>query len=147
VPAGRDARRLLERLAVRRVLRTRPDRRRYRHTIVAGKGNDSVSGGGGHNVVTVGGGGDAIYGGPLGDAINAGYKFSGNDPILLGSGPHYTGSAAVATGSGNNVVHAKNHARDLIVCQHGNQTTVYADKIDIIIGCANLVLRAPTVRP
>ena len=107
-------------------------------TISAGNGDDTVFGGGGRNAITVGGGDDTIYGGPIGDAITAGLGSQGNDKIYLGNGPSYTGST-VATGQGDDVIHAQNGVKDTISCQRGNGTTVYADHADSVKGCARVI--------
>jgi hypothetical protein len=114
-------------------------------TITAGGGSDTVYGGGGHNTITLGNGLDTIIGGPLGDTIKAG---SGADRFYLGSGLFYTGST-VYSGTGQNVVHAQNGTRDTINCARGNNTTVYADRIDVVTGCAHVIYSAdpnPTFR-
>jgi Ca2+-binding RTX toxin-like protein len=111
-------------------------------SITAGQGNDTVFGGGGQNGISVGGGNDTIYGGPIGDAINAGSGYNGSDQVYLGRGPNYAGSA-VATGTGTNVVHAQNGAKDAISCAPGNNTTVYADKVDAVSKtCAHIIYTA-----
>jgi Ca2+-binding RTX toxin-like protein len=111
-------------------------------TIAAGGGDDTIFGGGGPNTISVGGGDDTIYGGPIGDTISAG---NGDDHIWLGFGPSYTGSK-VSTGSGDDVIHAQNGVKDTISCAKGNGTTVYADRSDVISGCAH-VIYAPDPSP
>jgi Ca2+-binding RTX toxin-like protein len=118
--------------------------------IAAGNGNDTVYGGGGTNNISVGNGDNTIYGGPIGDTIHAGSgKGQGNDIIHLdqnttGTQIQYTGST-VYVAQGDDLVYAQNGTPDTIVCPSGNQTTVYADKVDSTKGCHRVIYTpAPT---
>ena len=108
--------------------------------ITAGKGNDTIYAGGGPNAIDAGCGNDTIDGGPVADAIVAGTSkgCQADDQIYLGLGPSYDGSA-VATGAGDDVIHAQNGVTDYISCGKGNGTTVYADKSDVVKGCARVI--------
>ena len=111
-------------------------------SVTAGNGNDIVYGGSGTNAITVGSGDDTIYGGPIADTIHAGPAGSqGNDRIYLDYGnttSSYRGST-VYVAAGDDLVYATNGVRDTVVCPRGNQTTVYADRVDSTQGCKNVL--------
>ncbi|MBV9607013.1 MAG: hypothetical protein JO027_18010 [Solirubrobacterales bacterium] len=108
-----------------------------RSTITVGSGDNVIVGGAGPNTITAGvgsKGSDLIVGGQVGDTITSG---NGGNLIFLGSGSLYKGST-VTDGSGSSVIVAQNGVKDTITCAPGNNTTVFADKIDVIHGCAHV---------
>lgn len=108
-----------------------------------GQGSDVIFGGGGHNTINANnpGGNNTIYGGPLGDTINMATSGMSDNKIYLGGGRSYTGST-VNDGNGGSVIHAQNGVKDTITCQRGNGTTVYADRVDVVHGCARVIYTA-----
>jgi Ca2+-binding RTX toxin-like protein len=109
-----------------------------RSSIQAGGGDDTIFGGAGPNTISVGVGSmgnDLIYGGQVGDTISSS---NGDNKIYLGKGSLYTGST-VSDGSGNSVIHAQNGKKDTISCARRNGTTVYADRVDVVSGCARVI--------
>lgn len=108
-----------------------------RSTVTAGGGSNVIIGGAGPNTITAGvgtKGSDLIVGGEVGDTITSS---NGNNLIFLGSGSLYKGST-VTDGSGSSVIVAQNGVKDTISCAPGNNTTVYADRVDVVHGCAHV---------
>ncbi|MBD0329806.1 MAG: hypothetical protein ICV64_06860 [Thermoleophilia bacterium] len=118
--------------------RTRPDR------LYGGRGSDGLFGGGGSDVLVGGPGADylsggtrhdRLYGGPGNDILDG---WEGSDLLVGGAGHDYIVAVdprgrrwtdGVLAGPGNDVVHARDRARDDIRCGPGRDHVV-ADRID-----------------
>jgi hypothetical protein len=105
--------------------------------LVGGGGVNTIIGSGGPNVIASGpdnpssGTGNYIYGGPVGDVIAA-----------------MQGSSTIYPGGGTNVIDARGPDVDYIYCVKGDKnTTVYAEKYDVIVNCAHVVYGNPTLAP
>jgi hypothetical protein len=105
--------------------------------LVGGGGVNTIIGSGGRNVIAAGpdnpssGTGNYIYGGPVGDVIAA-----------------MQGSSTIYPGAGTNVIDARGPNVDYIYCVKGDKnTTVYAEKYDVIVNCAHVIYGNPPFTP
>jgi hypothetical protein len=105
--------------------------------LVGGGGVNTIIGSGGVNIIASGpdhpssGTGNYIYGGPVGDVIAA-----------------VAGSSTIYEGLGHNLIDARGPYVDYIYCTKGDKnTTVYAEKYDVIQYCAHVIYGNPGQAP